>query len=95
LTWTDEDGTERVRKAREDVQWRRQLLGEQAVAVLFIGLFQDAEWYLQGGGAFPDGLPPYAHTPQYLSLFSVVLNTIQTRRNRDEAAAIAAARQQA
>lgn len=68
---------------REDVRRRRRLPGEQAVALLFMDLFQDAQWFAHGG-RFPDGLPPYAHSPQYLTLFAMVYDTIQRKRSADE-----------
>lgn len=74
---------------------RRRLPGERAVALLFLGLFNDATWYQQGGGQFPDGLPPYAHSPYYLTLFSQVLTMLRIKQARDERDALAAARAQA
>lgn len=66
--------------------------GENAAALLFMGLFDDAGWYLQGGNTFPDGLPPFAHSPQYLNLFALVLNALHVKRCADEKAAAQAAR---
>jgi hypothetical protein len=81
---------EQARAAAADLQRRKRLWGERAVVGLFTSLFTDAAWYLQGDGRFPDGLPPYAHSPQYLSLFSEVLQMIRTKQQRDAANAAAA-----
>jgi len=87
-----DDAQTRAEKRKQDLNRRRQLPGERAVALLFLGLFHDATWYLQGGGQFPDGLPPYAHSPYYLTLFSEVLTALQTKRAREERDALALAR---
>lgn len=53
--------------------------------MLIAGLFADAAWYQQGGGQFPDGLPPYAHSPYYLELFAIVLQTVNRKQAADQA----------
>jgi hypothetical protein len=73
---------EEAERDSRDRAWRMTLPGEQAVAAQIDRLFEDAGWYMARESQFPDGLTPYAHTPEYLQAFNLATEAIAQVRQR-------------